>query len=217
MTYRDDLDAAQARADAAERENEALKEKLAALAEGQPRPRVPVPERYVVTEVGDTLTVRWRWFEATHLFIFFFAITWDAFLVNWYFGLHVRNDLMHYLFPIAHVAVGIGISYFAITRLVNRTLITASRDRLTVAHGPLPWVGSGSYARAELDQLFVEPRVSRSKKGATTTYALCAIDRGGRKRTLVKGLPDAAAARWLELALERRLGIVDEPVVGEGA
>lgn len=47
------------------------------------------------------------------------------------------------------------------------------------------------------------------------TYVLCAIERGHR-RTLAKGLPDAAAARWLELELERRLGLVDEPMAGEG-
>jgi hypothetical protein len=211
MTYRDDLEAATARAEAAERENEALRKRLTDMVERQPR--LPLPERFVVAEVGGTLTVRWRWFETVHISILVFAVAWDAFLANWYFGLHVKDDVMHYLFPIAHVAFGIAISYFAITGLVNRTVITASRDRLIVAHGPLPWPGSGTYARADLDQLYVEPKVSSGRRGTTETYVLCAIDRTGRKRTLVKGLKDVGAARWLELELEPRLGIADGPAV----
>ena len=52
------------------------------------------------------------------------------------------TPLIAFLLPIAHVAVGVGLTYYTLTRLMNRTRIEVSRDELTIRHGPLPWRGN---------------------------------------------------------------------------
>jgi hypothetical protein len=84
-----------------ERENAELREKLTAMAEGQPR--WPMPEGFAIAEVGDALTVLWRWFDAMHIGVLMFAVVWDAFLLVWYFAPNPTGDVIHYLFPIGHI------------------------------------------------------------------------------------------------------------------
>ncbi|MEQ9461361.1 MAG: hypothetical protein RIG82_10460 [Phycisphaeraceae bacterium] len=51
-------------------------------------------------------------------------------------------SLFAIIFPIAHVAVGIGLTYWTICAFFNTTLITLNLNRLTVRHGPVPWRGN---------------------------------------------------------------------------
>ncbi|MFW5921546.1 MAG: hypothetical protein ACOCUS_06875 [Polyangiales bacterium] len=41
-----------------------------------------MPARFDVDRSGDELTIRWRWFSPKGLFLLFFAIAWDSFLVT---------------------------------------------------------------------------------------------------------------------------------------
>src|SRR6185503_9809473 len=127
LSYRDDLDAAQARAEAAERRAALLQKQLdAQKPDPSAAPEVPIPERYTVSRHGDELSISWRWFKpGQHLFLLFFVIAWDAFLVNWYFGAGPGSgDIFFYVFPIAHVAAGIGLTYAVLTGFLNRTYVT---------------------------------------------------------------------------------------------
>jgi hypothetical protein len=217
VTYRDELEAAQARAEATERENDELRRKLAEVAAQQSRPKVPIPERFVIDEDGDGITVRWRWFRPVHIAMLFFCVAWDSFLVFVYTETSGAGWIA-FVFPVGHVAVGIGLTYYTLASLVNRTAVRATRDAVAIRVGPVPWIGSCTIARAEIDQLYVEDmtKTQNSSKGAPApAYVLNMIDRNGRKRRLVSGFDQAEQARWLEIELERRLGIVSQPVAGE--
>jgi hypothetical protein len=201
-------------------------EDLFALAEA-PRDRalpVPQPPELDVTRNLEGFEASWRWFGAQHVFLLFFAILWNGFLVVWYsialgifFQEGLRGDaFMMLVFPLLHVAAGIGVGYAAITGLVNRTTFTVRRGgQITVRHGPIPYWSSPTMRASDVDQLYVTRNVTRSKNGSTTTFALHALGRDGIDNVLVKGMQSAVQARWLERETEDVLAIADRPVEGE--
>jgi hypothetical protein len=162
------------------------------------------------------LRVYWRWFRPASIGILFFSIVWDGFLAFWYsmaFTSHAPSAMT--LFPIIHVAVGAGVTYLALANLFNHTVVEATRQGLTIRHGPLPWAGNRHMERAELKQLFSSSRVIQGKNSSTTVYELNALTSDGRRVKLLGSLDDPGQALYLEQSLEKRLGIQDVPVVGE--
>jgi hypothetical protein len=180
------------------------------------RAKAPLPERFRVEEDAGATRISWRWFSAIHIFLIFFCVAWDGFLLVWY-GIALNTDapIIAIVFPIAHVAAGVGLTYYTLTGLVNRTRIEVSRNQLTIRHGPLPWFGNVDSPGRQFTQLYGVENVATSKGQQTTSYTLFAVDREGRKVKLVGGLPEKDQVLYLEQTLERRLGIEDAPVDGE--
>ncbi len=180
------------------------------------RPPVPLPERVTVRELGDGVELRLRWFTPAVWFLLFFVITWDGFLVFWYsIALRDGAPWIMAVFPIAHLAVGVGLTYFVVATFLNTTTVTATRDRLRVRHGPVPWVGNLELASDDLAQLFCKERVHRKKRGTSSTYELWAQRKHGASLRILRGGTDSDQALYLEQAIERALGIRDQPVAGE--
>jgi hypothetical protein len=153
------------------------------------------------------------WFQPVLIFLVFFCIAWDSFLINWYATvLRHGAPLIAGVFPIVHLAVGVGLTYYTLCGFVNRTRIAVEAGQLVVRHGPLPWKGNRALEANNLDQLFCEENVS--SKGART-YSLNARMKSGEKVVLLKSLPEADQALYIEQLFEDRLGIVDVPVAGE--
>ncbi len=161
-----------------------------------------------------TLTLRRRWFSAQTIFLLFFAILWDGFLVFWYATALESADALMLAFPLLHVAAGGLVTYGALTGLFNHSEITVGAETLSVRHGPLPWPGNVVVPTSELRQLFVRQRVSRGENGTSTTYALCA-DIGGVTKDLLRSLTSQDEARYLEQTIEAHLSIEDDPTAGD--
>lgn len=180
--------------------------------------------REASTARGDFVIER-RWFEpAKHLFLLFFCVVWDGFLVTWYTGLlaagtHTQGasgpGIIFFLFPLIHVSVGIGLTYSVIAGFFNRTQIGIRGDDFFVHHGPIPWRGNRTFPARSVTQLFCQEKISNGKNGVSRTYALSALVDGGERLPLVSGLTEIEQALFLEQALEERLGIVDVAVAGE--
>lgn len=141
----------------------------------------------------------------------FFAISWDAFLLFWYFGAPSGGGLFFMLFPIAHVAVGILLTYYVVCGFTNRTVIAASNGSLTVWHGPLPGGTNHTIERDELQQLFV----TQTHNKRSSSFQLRALLHSGRELTLVSALDELGQAQHLEHAFEAHLGIEDRRIANE--
>ncbi len=218
MTYRDDLEAAQARAEAAERKASSLEKQVEELKGGERAAEVPIPEKLIINRSVGELDVSWRWFNAAlHLFLLFFVIAWDAFLLFWYFGAPSSDGgWLFMIFPIGHVAVGAGLTYFVLTGFVNRTHVKAARGVLTVSHGPLPWMGNHRIARADLKQLYVTEMSHPAKNGGITkSWDLCALLDNNKAVRLLTRLDNYEQARFLEHTFEDYMNITDTKVAGE--
>ena len=104
-----------------------------------PRPEVALPPRVSVVRTEGGVEIRRRWFTPAILALLGFCVVWDGFLVVWYSVVFAGDGpVLMALFPLLHVAVGVGLTYLALAGLLNTTRITILREHLAVKHKPLP-------------------------------------------------------------------------------
>lgn len=193
---------------------------VAPRSDARERSPVPMPDRFQVERRGGVMKVKWRWFNPMHLFLLFFSIAWDTFLVVWY-SLAMGDtpspmNILFMVFPIAHVAVGIGMTYWAVAGLLNSTTVAIDESRdLKVSHFPLPWLPAPRIPAHDLEQLFVTKKIYEGKNGSSETFGLHAVRRDHSKVKLLGGLDQVEQALWLEQEIEGLLGIRDRAVAGE--
>jgi hypothetical protein len=182
---------------------------------------VPQPKNIVVDEWGGELRLTRRWFHPALFFLLFFCIAWDGFLVFWYsmalgdFGPPGASGLLFIVFPIAHVAIGVGLTYLVIGGFLNKTVITAGRGELRVRHGPIPWRGNHSLLVDDVAQLYCGRSENKHQNAGVGVRKVNALMKDGRKIVLVSFLHDPDEARFIEYKLESYLGITDHAVAGE--
>ncbi len=169
--------------------------------------RAPRPSTLIVEENGDVRVIRRRWYRPSLRVLLFFCIAWDSFLVCWYAMALIGPgqggfEIIAVIFPICHVAVGIGLTYSTIVGFLNRSYLGIAGDRLFVRHRPVPWMGNKEMASAEVRELFVE-RNHAEQNGqhfAQQKYNLSAVTNDGRSVKLLGGL-DPAEARFIAQTL----------------
>lgn len=189
----------------------------------------------------EVLSIQRRWWawSPTNLFMLFFCLVWDGFLVVWYAGTGaavlgaLSSDtpaaaaalLLPLLFPILHLAAGAHITYSMACQLLNRTTLKINDKQLLVDHGPLPAGAVEPIAVSAIEQVFVtevEPKKGKSRNltswkfrpsgGQFNVVARC----GHRKnRVIFEGLSDGEHAVYIERRIEAFLGIENVPIDGE--
>ena len=182
----------------------------------QERGVVPLPSAMRVEQTAHGLAIVRRWFSPAILFLVFFCIAWDGFLVFWYsVAFSMNGPWIMKVFPIAHVAVGVGLTYFTVASLFNTTRIEVGRGELSIKHGPVPWFGGKTLRATEVDQLFCKEKVSRGKHGYRYTYSVWAAMKDGSSAKVISEGTETDQALFIEQQLERALGIRDRAVPGE--
>ncbi|MCB9852437.1 MAG: hypothetical protein H6819_05030 [Phycisphaerales bacterium] len=177
---------------------------------------VPQPKSIRVDESGSGLRIIRRWYSPLYFFMVFFCIAWDGFLVFWYYiALTKDAPWIMSVFPVLHVAVGVGLTYWTIAGFVNRTEIVVDSRELSVAHRPMPWFGALRMPVEQIDQLYCKQKISRGENGTSVSYELFASKKGGGKRKILSGLMDSDHALFVERRVESYLGIRDRRVAGE--
>lgn len=182
----------------------------------RPRPDIPLPAGMQIQEtMGGTMLSR-RWFNLAVVFLIPFCIAWDSFLIFWYStALSGKAPWIMAVFPIAHVAVGVGLTYYTLATLFNTTSIFAGRGNLRIQHGPLPWMGNTDLSAGNLNQLYCKEKIKRGENGPNFQYEVwAAMHDGGTRKLLGIGLT-MEQALFIEQKLERALGLQDRAVVGE--
>lgn len=218
MAYRDDLAAAHARAAAAERRAAGLELELARVVRAEAlvaagEPSLPTPIGYELTRTDGAVTIQWRWWNPTkHGVLLLFALVWNIGMISWYSG---SLTLFSALFPILHLAFGLGITYYALAGVFNRTVVRVMPEGVSINHGPLPWPGSTVLARCDVAQIYARRVDITRKRSVETSWSLHVHQRSGQDRKLLPGLETHTHALFLERELERALGIRDRPVEGE--
>jgi hypothetical protein len=178
--------------------------------------RAPKPECVDINLDYDALNITYRWWSVKYIFLFVFCIAWDSFLIFWYSMATKGAPLIMILFPVGHVAVGIGLTYYTIAGFVNRTVINVNRQWLSVTHGPIPWYGNKRIDIPQVIQLFAEEvRSQNNRSGMSFSYQLNTLLRDNSKLKLLAGLPSPDIALFVEQNIEDYLNIKDQPVIGE--
>jgi len=119
------------------------------------------------------------------------------------------------VFPIGHLGVGIGITYYLFALYLNRTEITVSSGELEVRTRPVPWRGNKSVRVSDISHLYISEKSDTDSYGKVSrSFELHMIDQMNKQAPLVKGLESAQEALYLEKRLEEILKITSEPVAG---
>lgn len=180
------------------------------------RPLAPRARGIQVESTAEGVTIKRRWYHPRYIFLAFFCLIWDGFLLFWYGAAFSMNGpAIMFIFPLIHLALGVAISYSTLCGFVNTTYIDLTRDEVSIEHAPLPYPGNKSVAAADLRQLYTQEVTRRTKNGTTTTYSLNAITRSGEKLELLKGLDTPEAGLFIEQQVEKFLNLRNEAVAGE--
>ncbi len=183
-----------------------------------PRPWVPRPENVKFEKRSDSIRLVRRWFTPMVLSLAFFCLFWDGFLCFWYIAALSSPkgpQIVMLLFPMLHLAVGVGLTYYVIAALLNRTTIKVDRQWFIVQHDPVPWPGEVKVPVRELEQLYCQEQTTQRKRSSSASYTLSAVLKDGRKKTLLTGLDGPEVAAFIEQQVEGWLNIEDQRVVGE--
>ena len=178
---------------------------------------IGLPDKLALNYRESGFEITKKWFGLSTIFLTVFAVFWDGFLFVWYsialgFG---QANLLMVLFPLIHVAAGIGITYTALACWVNTTRITVDQGKVTVRHGPLPWIGNKELDASNLKQLYSKEQISNSRNSTTVTYEVHAVTATGKNEKLVSGLESSEQALYIEQEIERYFRIEDVPVRGQ--
>lgn len=183
-----------------------------------PRPWIPRPDHIKFEKRPDSIRLLRRWYSLKALPMAFFCIFWDGFLCFWY-SIALTSpkgpQITMLVFPLLHLAVGVGITYSVIATFLNRTTIKVDRQWFIVQHDPVPWPGEVKVPVRELDQIYCQEEVTHTKRSSSTSYTLSAVLKDGRKKTLLTGLDSPEVAAFIEQQVEGWLNIEDRRVVGE--
>ena len=181
-----------------------------------PKPQVPLPDRISLKETMHGLEVRRRWFTPAALFLLFFCLIWDSFLISWYtVALRPGAPLLMLVFPLFHVAIGVSLTYWTLATLFNTTVVSVERGDLKVSHGPLPWAGRIRVPAVDLSQLYCKEKVRHGKNGPRYSYEVWGALSNGASRKLVAAGLGKEQALFIEQEIERVLGFKDRRVAGE--
>src|SRR5690349_4002321 len=150
---------------------------------------IGLPDKLTLNYQGSGFEIARQWLGWQTIVLTAFAVFWDGFLLFWYsVALGGRTvDPVMVLFPLLHVAAGIGITYSALAGWFNTTRISVDQGKVTVRHGPLPWFGNKDLEGANLKQLYSKEKVSRGRNSTSVTYEVHAITATGTNEKLVSG------------------------------
>ena len=188
-------------------------------AKSKDRMPVPMPPGIKTQFDGLNWIITRRWYSHKFIFLVFFCVVWNLFLFGWYstalYGFDEGVDLIAILFPIGHVAVGVGLTYYTIAGFLNKTTITISRQNLRVKHTPIPWRGNHNIESAKLEQLYCIEKKHKNKNGSNYSYQVHAVLCDGKSFKFLSGLEEPEQALYIEQEIETRLKIKDRFVTGE--
>lgn len=189
---------------------------------GEPRlrskPELNAPSGVVVEDLANRLKLTYRWYSPKFLFLAFFCLLWDGFLVMWYATIVAaiiyhgfRPELLLPLaFPVLHIALGAALTYWTLAGLFNSTTVEVRSDELTLSHAPLPWPGIKRLDGSQLEQLYCKETISRRKR--RRSYHLMAALKDGTRVALAQGFDQPEMPIYVEQQIEKFLNIADRAV-----
>jgi hypothetical protein len=185
-----------------------------ALSERETRLLRPRPRNVTLQKQGDRIELSWRWFSWKYLPLAFFCIAWDGFLCFWYsIAFSTGAPWIMIVFPIAHLAVGVGLTYSTLAGFLNRSYVVIDKDTFSVSHAPLPWLGNLRVPVTQVKQLYCKQKAGKQNSGPT--YQLSVILEDGRKKDLLSHLDSPEIGFYMEHQIENWLDITDQAVRGE--
>jgi len=157
---------------------------------------------------GESLYLKFRWFTPMLFGLVFFCIAWDAFLVFWYSTALTQADTpwIMIVFPIGHLAVGVGLTYSTIAGLLNTTHVYADQHVVSVKHGPVPWRGNKEIPAKDIRKLTIEHSLTAHRNNSSQSSFKIMADVNGAETQLLARL-EHSQARYIAYQLAKQIKV----------
>lgn len=133
----------------------------------------------------------------------------------------MANSLIFMIFPILHVAVGLGMSWYAVRGIFNRTEVSVTPHLIKATVGPIFPCKAAQFPREDVTGIFVRENPSRfagmapnSTNTPRETFAVWVQLTGDREACLAAVVPSKPAALFIEQEIEAELGLTPQRVPG---
>jgi hypothetical protein len=175
-----------------------------------------LPKQMSIEPTAHGMRLVRKWFSPVVFFLIPFCVVWNGFLIFWYVAAFSTGaPMVATLFPLIHVAVGVGLAYFTLALLINRTEIAVERGEVVITHAPLPWFGYRRIPGVMIDQIYAKVHITHGKNGPSTDYQLWLVNTSGKHEKLHANNLSQEQALYIEQQLEKALGIKDRAISGE--
>lgn len=176
------------------------------------------PRGISMNQENADLVIKYSWFAPSAIFMLFFCIFWDSFLVFWYAAAFTKNGpIVMFVFPLLHVAVGVGITYATLASFINSTVIRINPAMVVVRHGPLPYYKNKDIPAQDIAQFYTAEHVSHTKNGTSVSYEVWLEMKTLPRIRLLRGITTAEQAQFIEREAEKFLRITNRPVTDPNA
>jgi hypothetical protein len=174
---------------------------------------VALPGGFQLDDNGLERRISWRWFSWYAMRGIIFA---GIFCVPFAFVLYAYANSPDKSWPAPALAITLLLGLPAVVTiygwlayLVNRTTVRVDAMRVSVRHGPLPWLGSKDVERADIDGVVSERVINDSDSSDGTIfqpreiYLVKLIFKSGKTRRLVTGLRAPDQALFIEQQIRK--------------
>jgi len=177
---------------------------------------IGLPDKIEFSDHGHFIGIIRKWFGPKIIFLTFFVIFWDGFLFSLYSKAIHSQDMMSMLFPLLHVAVGIGLTYYVIAGYLNKTYVRVDYSSIVIKDSPLPFFRNKTLNSSDIKQLYSKEKIRHNREsGSSVSYEVHAVTNDKKNIKLLRGLESSEQALFIEQEIEKFLKIEDKRVKGE--
>lgn len=211
-----DLDSGTAACFACKQFVQIASETVTQSAVAQHRPPVPAHEALDIIDTPSRLDIRYSKFKTTSkskiAFLTVFNIMWNGSI---FFMLSKVQAVMPVLFMSFHILAGIFMFLWLARTYLNHVDVIVEDDYITFKTGPIAFNEKVKISTADIKQIYVQRYVSGKTNGSPDYgYKLFALGPAGKRHLMLKD-ENEDVMRYLEYALETRLGIEDRRIAGQ--
>jgi hypothetical protein len=171
---------------------------------------IPIPETLNVEESFGHIKISFSWFSHVVWFLIPFCLFWNGIVFTF---------LVSGAFPfiLLHAVVGVGLAWYTICMLVNKTIVEIDHGGFSIKTTPLyfPRYGSVVVSKGEFSQVYVREKVRTNKGNTSYSYGLSLLGHDGRSRSLPIGIDDSEQALFIKSKIETYLHIERAEIEGE--
>ncbi len=167
-----------------------------------------IPDKIDVLVNPSEIMIRRKWLGWEVVPLAIFCIAWDSFLFFWY-SMALGGEKAPWIaivFPIGHVAVGVGLTYYVVASIFNTTDLSISASKITVWSYPIPW---GPRTVVNTDDI-VDVRIKHtSSSNGKSSYGIRYKNRSNREKSLIRGGLNDDQAEFIEYHMRKTLNLKD--------
>lgn len=148
-------------------------------------------QKLLIAENPQETTISFRWFRNVDIFFVIFSTFWNG-IVLIFVSIAIESgqyDILLYMS--AHILVGLGIGWFTLSQVLNKTTVKISRFELSVKHSPIPifWRKAYELNMKEMSAIEVYEKIHRNKGQRWFSYGIqCKIGGLDKEVKIIQGI-----------------------------